>query len=466
MTRSAGYRFPEGFLWGAATAAYQIEGATTADGRGASIWDTFCAEPGKVFGGHSGDPACRHYTRVEQDVELIGELGLPVYRFSTAWPRIMPDGRTIEPRGLAFYDRLVDALLARGISPLVTLYHWDLPQALQDKGGWAERDIAAWFTDYACAVHDALGDRVAQWTTLNEPFCSAFLGYGSGVHAPGLADHGLALVAAHNHLLAHGAAVQALRAQARPGQQLSIALNFSPALADSDDAAHRDAARRFDAVHNRFFLDPLLGRGYSADLLADVAHLEALEPAIHDGDLELIAQPLDWIGVTYYAPTRTRPLADPTAPSNCPLPGLRGMDVTPPRPPLTSIGWEQQPSSFTDLLTWLGAYCAGVPLVVVENGAAFEDTVEPDGRVRDTERIRYFAEHLRAVHTAIERGADVRGYLAWSLLDNFEWSFGYTQRFGIVHVDFATQQRTVKDSGRFLAEVVARNALPAEPVAR
>ncbi|MFB9909018.1 GH1 family beta-glucosidase [Allokutzneria oryzae] len=462
MTRGDERRFPEGFLWGAATAAYQIEGATTADGRGASIWDTFCAEPGKVHERHNGDPACDHYSRYEQDVELIGRLGLPVYRFSTAWPRVMPDGRTVERRGLDFYDRLVDTLLGRGIDPMVTLYHWDLPQALEDEGGWLERDIAARFADYASAVHEALGDRVDHWTTLNEPFCSAFLGYGNGVHAPGISDHRLALVAAHHHLLAHGTAMRALRERSRPGQQLSIVLNFSPALADVDDAAHRDAARRFDAVHNRFFLDPVLGRGYPADLLADVAHLDALEPAVRAGDLETIAQPVDWIGVNYYAPTRTTPLDDPTAASNCPLPGLRGMDVLPPRAPLTSIGWEQHPPSFTDLLVWLGEHCGGVPLIVAENGAAFEDTVDPDGAVRDADRVRYFAEHLGAVHEAIRRGVDVRGYLAWSLLDNFEWSFGYTQRFGIVHVDFATQRRTVKDSGHFFADVVARNALPGD----
>ena len=451
--------FPPGFLWGTGTASYQIEGAVAQDGRGRSVWDTFAAQQGRVSDGSSGETACDHYRRYRQDVALISELGLPVYRFSTAWPRIMPDGRTLEPRGLAFYDRLVDALLERGITPMVTLFHWDLPQALQDRGGWCERDIAAWFADYARVVHDRLGDRVVHWTTLNEPFCSAFLGYGIGVHAPGIRDERSALVAAHHHLLAHGTAMQALRADARPDRQLSIVLNFSPALADGDSPDEREAARRFDALHNRFFLDPVLGNGYPKDLLADLAPLEALEPAIHDGDLELIAQPLDWIGVNYYAPTRVAPLADPAAPSNCPLPGLRGMDVLPACGPLTSMGWEQHPDSLTELLVWLGRQCGTVPLVVTENGAAFVDIVDADGRVRDPERTRYLAEHLQAVHAALERGADVRGYLAWSLLDNFEWAQGYTQRFGLVHVDYETQRRTVKDSGRFYAKVAARNAL-------
>ncbi|GAA2997561.1 GH1 family beta-glucosidase [Actinokineospora diospyrosa] len=447
--------FPPGFLWGAATAAYQVEGAVADDGRGPSIWDVFAAVPGAVEGGVSGATACDHYRRYREDVALLGDLGLGAYRFSTAWPRVMPDGRTPNPAGLAFYDRLVDSLLERGITPVVTLYHWDLPQALEDRGGWLERDIASWFTDYATTVHSRLGDRVTYWTTLNEPFCSAFLGYGTGVHAPGLRDPKLALRAAHHHLLAHGHATRALRDAG--AASLSIALNFSPALPDGPD--DHDAVRRFDALHNRFFLDPVVGRGYPADLLADVAHLDALEPAIRDGDLDVIAEPIDWLGVNYYAPTRVTSLPDRTEPSNCPLPGLRGMSVLPPQGPLTVTGWEQHPESLTTLLVHLGSH--GLPLVVAENGAAFPDTIDPDGRVRDRDRVRYLAEHLRAVHAAIEAGADVRGYLAWSLLDNFEWASGYGPRFGVVHVDFASQRRIVKDSGWFLAEVAARNAVPA-----
>ncbi|OXM52926.1 GH1 family beta-glucosidase [Amycolatopsis alba] len=453
MTRS----FPAGFRWGTATAAYQIEGSTTADGRGPSIWDTFTARPGQVLDGATGDPACDHYRRYREDVALLSGLGVPYYRFSVAWSRVMPDGRTIEPRGLAFYDRLVDTLLEHGITPMVTLYHWDLPEALQAEGGWPSRDLADLFADYTLTVHKALGDRVRQWTTINEPFCAAFIGYGNGDHAPGLRDEGAALVAGHNLLLAHGKAAQALRAGGGE-QEVSIVLNFAPVLTDVDDAAHREAARKFDFLHNRFFLDPLLGRGYPPELLADLAHLGTLEAAIADGDLEIVAQPLDVLGVNYYAPARAIPLDDPEADSNCPLPGLRGMDVTPPRGDLTSLGWEQRPESFTDLLLWLHGHCPGLPLVIAENGAAFEDEVV-DGRVRDAKRVRYFAEHLAAVHAAIERGADIRGYMAWSLLDNFEWAMGYTQRFGLVHVDFETQERVLKDSARFYADVVARNGL-------
>jgi beta-glucosidase len=453
--------FPSDFLWGTATASYQVEGATKEDGRGASIWDTFAATEGNIVDGSTGDVACDHFHRYGDDIALLAELGFPAYRFSVAWPRVMPDGSTTEPAGLAFYDRLVDTLLQHDIQPLVTLYHWDLPQALEDQGGWRSRDTAARFADYASAVYAALGDRVEQWTTLNEPLCSAFLGYGSGVHAPGTAEPGTALVAGHHHLLAHGLATAALRDAARPGLKLSLVLNMSPALADGDSPEHHEAVRKFEGMHNRFFLDPVLGRGYPADVLTDVAHLGALEPAIRDGDLETITTSLDWLGVNYYAPVRVAPLADPIAPGNCSLPGIRGVDTRPPRGPLTAFGWEQTPSSLTDLLLWLHRHCPDVPLMVTENGASFVDTVTAGGRVHDVERVQYFAEHVRAVHGAIEQGADVRGYLAWSLLDNFEWALGYTQRFGLVHVDFDTQQRTAKDSARFLSEIMAHNAVPA-----
>lgn len=460
MTDDGEMRFPDGFAWGAATASYQVEGAVTAGGRGLSIWDTFCARPGAVADGGSGSIACDHYHRYVEDIDLLKQLGVHHYRFSVAWSRVMPDGRTVEQRGLDHYRQMVDRLLELDITPVVTLYHWDLPQAVEDRGGWLSRDTAAAFADYASAVQAALGQRVAAWTTLNEPFCSAFLGYGSGVHAPGIADHGQALVAAHHHLLAHGLATQALRAGGHESDTVSIALNFSPVITDVDDETHREAARRFDGIHNRFFLDPLLGRGYPEDVLADVAPLAALAPAIRPGDLDLIGQPIDWLGVTYYAPTRVVPLADPEEQSPCPLPGLRGMDIQAPRGPLTAMGWEQHPESLTGLLTWLDRHTGGLPLVVVENGAAFEDTVV-DGRVRDTARADYFRSHIGAVHSAIEQGARVRGYFAWSLLDNFEWSFGYTRRFGIIHVDFDTQERTIKDSARFYSTVATRNTCPA-----
>ncbi|MEV4057492.1 GH1 family beta-glucosidase [Amycolatopsis sp. NPDC049688] len=454
--------FPTGFLWGAATASYQVEGGVAEGGRGPSIWDTFAAADGKVLGGATGAVACDHYHRYPEDIGLLAELGLNAYRFSVAWPRVMPDGRTTSAAGLAFYDRLVDELLSRDVVPVLTLYHWDLPQALEDDGGWPERDTAARFADYAAVVHTALGDRVNQWTTINEPFCAAFLGYGSGVHAPGVQDHDTALVAAHHLLLAHGLATRALTEQARPGHEFSLALNFAPAIPDGDTPAHREAARKFDGIHNRFFLDPVLGRGYPEDVLAAAGRFVE---CVRDGDTDLIAAPIGWLGVNYYAPARVTPLEDPQGPSNCPLPTLRGMDVLPAQGPLTAFGWEQAPGTLTELLRWIDARSGGLPLVVAENGASFVDHVV-DGRVYDAARVNYFMEHLRAVHDAIRDGVDVRGYFAWSLLDNFEWAMGYTQRFGLVHVDFETQRRTVKESGRYLGRVAKANALgpPADGV--
>jgi len=462
LERAAGLLgFPPGFLWGAATASYQIEGGVSEGGRGPSIWDTFARQPGKILGDVTGDVACDHFHRYAEDVTLMADIGLPAYRFSISWSRVMPDGKNVSQQGLDYYRRLVDELHTKEIEPVVTLYHWDLPQSLEDDGGWRSRELVKYFVAYAEAVHGALGDRVRQWTTINEPFCSAFLGYGSGIHAPGHVDPAAALVAAHHQLLAHGTALAALRAAATPDQQFSLALNFSPALADGYGPEYAEAARKWDGMHNRFFLDPVLGKGYPGDVLADVAHVGGLESAIKDGDLEMISEPVDWLGVNYYSPTRVKPLDDPQAPSNCPLPGLRGLDVTPPRGPLTSFGWEQDPGSLTELLRWLNWHTGGLPLIVAENGAAFEDKVDARGQVRDAERINYIDKHLRAVHAAIEGGADVRGYLLWSLLDNFEWTMGYSQRFGIVHVDFETQRRTLKDSALYYRDVIALNGVPA-----
>ncbi|MFE0026367.1 GH1 family beta-glucosidase [Amycolatopsis sp. NPDC059021] len=453
--------FPQRFLWGASTASYQVEGGVTEGGRGPSIWDVFTGLPGKIQDGATGEVACDHFHRYPEDVTIMADLGLPAYRFSVSWSRVMPDGKTVSQQGLDHYRRLVDELRGRDIEPVLTLYHWDLPQALEDEGGWRSRETADHFAAYAATVHQALGDRVNQWTTINEPFCAAFLGYGSGIHAPGHTDPAAALTAAHHLLLAHGKAMRELRAQSAPGQEFSLALNFSPALADGHGPEHAEAARKFDGIHNRFFLDPVLGKGYPDDVLADVAHVGGLESAIQDGDLATISAPIDWLGVNYYAPTRVAPLDDPHAPSNCPLPGLRGMDVLPPRGRLTAFGWEQTPGSLTELLRWLNWHTGGLPLIVAENGAAFEDSVDPDDRIHDPDRVTYLAEHLRAVHAAIDGGADVRGYLVWSLLDNFEWSMGYSKRFGIVHVDFETQRRRLKDSALFYRDVIARNAVPA-----
>ncbi|MDU0292584.1 GH1 family beta-glucosidase [Saccharothrix longispora] len=449
-------RFPPDFLWGAATAAFQIEGATTEDGRGPSIWDTFAARPGAVLGGDTGDPACDHYRRYASDVELVAGLGLGAYRFSVAWPRVQPTGAgRVEPRGLDFYDRLVDELLGRGVRPVATLYHWDLPQALEDAGGWRSRDTSYRFADYAAFVHERLADRVQLWTTLNEPWCSAFLGYADGVHAPGVVDPKGALEAAHHLLLGHGLAVEAMRAQAPADHRLSIVLNFCSVTPDSDP----EAARRVDGLQNRLFLDPLAGRGYPEDVLADTAWLGDWSAVVREGDLDVIAAPLDWMGVNYYSPTRVALSDDPAFVPGGPHPGLRGVEFLPARGEVTGFGWEVDASSFTALLERLGRD-VDVPLVVTENGSAFPDEVV-DGEVDDVERTRYLVDHLRAVHRAVQAGVDVRGYFAWSLLDNFEWAAGYSQRFGIVHVDYATQVRTVKRSGRTLARVVGANAVPA-----
>jgi beta-glucosidase len=448
--------FPSGFFWGAATAAFQIEGAVAADGRGPSIWDTFAAKPGNVLNGDTGDPACDHYHRYREDVALMAELGLDVYRFSVSWPRIQPAGSgRVEPRGLAFYDRLVDELLANGIRPMATLYHWDLPQVLQDKGGWVNRDTALRFAEYSSIVFSALSDRVRTWTTLNEPWCSAFLGYCGGIHAPGITDPAASLKAAHHLMLGHGFAMQALRSQAQPDHALSIVLNLSPVWTDIAD---REAVRKVDGLQNRLLLDPLLGRGYPVDVLADVDWLGDWEMVIRDGDMAAIATPIDWLGVNFYQPTWVAPAA-PDFVTPGVIPGLRGVEMLPPRGPLTGFGWGQAAEALTELLLWLHNQAPQIPVVVTENGSAFPDHVA-DGAVMDSERTQYLLDHVRAVHNAISNGADVRGYLAWSLLDNFEWAVGYSQRFGLIHVDFETQQRTVKQSGRTLADLARTNRLP------
>lgn len=453
--------FPPDFLWGAATAAFQIEGATTVDGRGPSIWDTFAATPGKVLAGDTGDPACDHYHRYESDVELMASLGLASYRFSVAWPRIQPSGSgAVQERGLAFYDRLVDSLLEKDIQPLVTLYHWDLPQVLEDFGGWRNRDTAYRFADYAALVHDRLGDRVQAWTTLNEPWVSAFLGYGNGIHAPGVTDAVASLEAAHHLLLAHGLATQALRAQAPVSHRLSIVLNFSTVWGEDDSEASREAVRKVDGLQNRILLDPVVGRGYPLDVLRDTAWLGDWTNVVRDGDMETIATPIDWIGVNYYNPTRVA-AADPDFVPAGPHAGLRGVSLQPPQGELTGFGWEQNADAFTELLVRLSRDAGGLPLVVTENGSAFPDVVDPMGRVVDVQRTKYLMDHVRAVHRAISEGADIRGYLAWSLLDNFEWAAGYSQRFGIVHVDFETQRRTVKESAVTLSRIIGQNGLPA-----
>ncbi|MBO1752636.1 beta-glucosidase [Actinotalea sp. BY-33] len=455
--------FPPGFVWGAATASFQIEGAVHEHGRSPSIWDTFCREPGAVVNKDDGDVACDHVHRYREDVDLMAALHLGAYRFSIAWPRVRPDGGAANPAGLDFYSRLVDSLLERGITPWPTLYHWDLPQALEDRGGWATRDTAARFAEYAVTVQEALGDRISTWTTFNEPWCSAFLGYAGGQHAPGRQEPAAAVAAVHHLLLAHGLANQALRA-ADPSAQVGITLNFTVAdPADPERPEDVDAARRIDAVHNRVFLDPVLHGRYHPDTVAAFAS-RGLELPVQDGDLETIGTGVDFIGVNYYhgdafstlAPEHPFQGAEVERPTSSPMVGAEDVHAVPRGLPRTAMDWEVQPDGLRRLLERLHSEYtgpAGVALYITENGAAFDDEVEADGSVEDLERARYVEDHVRAVHAAIQAGADVRGYFAWSLLDNFEWAYGYAKRFGIVRVDFDTLERTPKLSALRYAEI-------------
>jgi beta-glucosidase len=464
--------FPEGFSWGAATAAYQIEGAVKEDGRTPSIWDTFAHTPGRVEGGDTGDVAVDHYHRFREDVALMAELGLSAYRFSVAWPRITPQVTAealgpVNPAGLAFYSELVDALLAAGITPSVTLYHWDLPQSLEDAGGWTNRATAERFGEFATVVAAALGDRVGRFFTVNEPFCSAYLGYASGVHAPGRTDDVAALTAVHHLNLAHARALAAIRAAA-PAAQVGLALNLAWVRPETGSAADADAARRVDGLQNRVFLDPILDGRYPADVLADTAAVTDWS-FVQPGDLAAIAAPIDVLGVNYYTPTyvrhwtRERPRESADGHDDS---GARAWvacdDVEFPRQPgahHTAMGWPVDPRGLTALLVGLAARRPELELVVTENGSAFGDTVGADGQVADPERIAYLREHLAAVHAAIAAGARVSGYFVWSLMDNFEWSYGYARRFGIIAVDYATLARTPKASARFYAEVARANAV-------
>ncbi|MER8232933.1 GH1 family beta-glucosidase [Streptomyces sp. NPDC094049] len=466
VTRS----FPPGFLWGAATAAYQIEGAAAEDGRTPSIWDTFSHTPGKVFGGHTGDVAVDHYHRFREDVRIMSELGLDAYRFSVSWSRVQPTGRGPAVRkGLDFYRALVDELLAAGIEPALTLYHWDLPQELEDAGGWPERATAERFAEYAGIVADALGDRVVRWTTLNEPWCTAFLGYGSGVHAPGRTDPVASLRAAHHLNLGHGLAVQALRAALPADRQVSVSLNLHEVRPLTGSAGDLDAARRIDAVGNRVWLGPMLAGAYPEDLLADTARVTDWS-FVRDGDTAAAHQRLDLLAVNYYTPTvvsevpegAEKPQDDGHGDSaHSPWPGADRVAFHRAPGGRTAMGWPVDASGLYDLLVRLSAAYPGLPLVISENGAAYEDVVAPDGSVHDPERAAYVHAHLTAVHRAIEDGADVRGYFLWSLLDNFEWAYGYAKRFGAVRVDYDTLERTPKSSARWYGRVARSGELVA-----
>jgi beta-glucosidase len=460
-------RFPNDFLWGTATASFQVEGAADADGRGPSIWDTFCRVPGAVRNADNGDIACDHYHRVEEDLDLIGALGVSSYRFSVAWPRIQPTGKgPANQPGLDFYRRLVDGLATRGVDATITLYHWDLPQALQDDGGWVVRDTAERFAEYADIVARALGDGAARWITLNEPWCSAWRGYEVGDHAPGITDVGQAGAAHHHLLLAHGMATEVLRA-ATPDVAVGIALNLAAVRAGSDDPADVAAARRKDGNHNRLFLDPLFKGEYPADMLEHYAAREPGFSVVRDGDLAVIGAPLDFLGVNYYSPeiivdASRRQAARELGygvPTRRESHDLRAVGVQSPGARVTEMNWEVDPTGLRDLLVRVGAEYTPIPLYVTENGAAYDDYVDPTGEVRDAERVEYVGAHLGAVLDAIEEGANVKGYYYWSVLDNFEWAFGYSRRFGLVWVDFPTGTRTPKRSYHWYAETIAANAI-------
>ncbi|MDR1512660.1 MAG: beta-glucosidase [Propionibacteriaceae bacterium] len=460
--------FPPGFTWGTATASFQVEGAGLEDGRGRSIWDTFCDTPGKVDDGSNGLVACDQYHRYPDDIALMKELGVGAYRFSVAWPRIVPvAGGPVNLKGVDYYDRLTDALLSAGIAPVVTLYHWDLPQYLEDAGGWPSRDTAHRFGDYAAVMAQALGDRIDTWTTLNEPWCSAYLGYADGDHAPGRRDHPAALAAAHHLSLAHGLAVQAIRAEL-PAARTSVTLNLSQVYPATDSPEDRAAAEQVWRIDNDVWLKPMLEGRHDPRLFADTAHVSDWG-FIKDGDLETIHQPLDALGVNYYTPAhvRRRPGAvQPTREEAAARgwlgahPGTETIEWLEPAGPLTAMGWSQEPQGLTDLLVRLAETYPGLELMVTENGSAFEDQVSADGLVHDPERVAYLASHIEALGRALDAGAPVTAYFAWSLLDNFEWARGYTKRFGLFRTDYSTLERSWKDSARWYQRLARTNRVP------
>ncbi|MFD8259887.1 GH1 family beta-glucosidase [Streptomyces griseoluteus] len=461
--------FPPAFLWGAATSAYQIEGAVREGGRTPSIWDTFSHTPGKTAGGETGDVAVDHYHRYRDDVALMADLGLGAYRFSVSWSRVQPTGRGPAVQiGLDFYRRLVDELLENGIKPAVTLYHWDLPQELEDAGGWPERDTAHRFAEYAHLVGEALGDRVENWITLNEPWCSAFLGYGSGVHAPGRTDPVASLRAAHHLNLAHGLGASALRAAMPARNQVAVSLNSAVVRPVSQDPADLEAARRIDDLANGVFHGPMLRGAYPESLLTATAPLTDWSFVL-DGDLATSNAPLDALGLNYYTPALVSAVTDKVsgpradghgASEHSPWPGADDVLFHQSPGERTEMGWTVDPTGLYDLLMRYTREAPGLPLYITENGAAYDDKPDADGRVHDPERVAYLHAHLSAVRDALRDGADVRGYYLWSLMDNFEWSYGYEKRFGAVYVDYATQERTPKSSARWYGEAARTGALP------
>ncbi|MBS2022603.1 MAG: beta-glucosidase [Deltaproteobacteria bacterium] len=452
--------FPPGFLWGVATSAFQIEGATRDGGRGESVWDRFCTQPGAISDGSDGARACEHFSRYREDIALMRELGVRSYRFSIGWTRVLPSGSgPVNEAGLAFYDRLVDALLAAGIEPFATLNHWDQPQALMPAGGWAARDSVDRFVEYADATSRRLGDRVKRWATHNEPWCIAILGYENGMHAPGLKEPRKALAAAHHLLLSHGRSVPVLRSNVKGGE-IGLVVNLVPAHPASPSEADRTAARELDGSFNRWFLDPVFKGSYPADAIDDrvaLGHLDSADlPFVHAGDLAQIQAPIDFLGINYYSRGILRSTRVPeteNAPRTIPAPPPEAM---------TDMGWEVYPDGLREILVRVHQDYAVKRLYVTENGCAYSDGPDSSGRVADVRRREYLRGHLLACKRALDEGVPLGGYYQWSLLDNFEWQFGYSKRFGIVWVDFETQQRIVKDSGLWYRDVIVANAVDDE----
>jgi beta-glucosidase len=450
--------FPSDFVWGSATASYQIEGAVAEDGRGPSIWDTFANTPGKISDATTGAVADDHYHRYAEDIAILADLGLNAYRFSIAWPRIQPVGSGLRNQaGVDFYRRVAETCLEHGVTPYATLYHWDLPQPLEDEGGWLNLDTAARFRDYAALTHDALGDVISHWITLNEPWCSAFLGYGNGVHAPGRSEGTDALKAAHHLLLGHGLAVNAIR-ESRHEATVGVTLNLYSVLPASDSELDREAARRSDGLSNRFFLDPVLLGKYPDDVLLDTQLSDWFEA--RSVDLEVISAPIDFLGVNYYsrhtvAAPEDGVFSDPGVASASP--GSERVQVVETGAPKTEMGWEIHPDGLVEVVRMVHERAPELSVYITENGAAYPDVLTPEGTVEDEDRRHYFELHVDACRQAVAEGLPLRGYFAWSLLDNFEWAFGYSRRFGLVYVDYETQQRTVKRSGRWFRDFLAAN---------
>lgn len=439
-------RFPDDFLWGCATSAYQIEGSSLADGAGMNVWQRFCHTPGRVVNDETGDIACDHYRRWESDIDLMQRIGMQAYRFSIAWARILPEGTgRVNAAGIGFYDRLVDRLLSRGIQPVATLFHWDLPAALDDRGGWLNRDISNWFAEYADVLFRRFDDRISSWATLNEPWVVSDNGYLHGTAAPGHRSRYEAPIATHNLMRAHGAAVQAYRASGR--HKIGLVVNIEPKYPASRSAEDLAATRRAEAQMNRQFIEPALLGSYPAEMQEIFGDAWPDWPA---EDMKLIRQPIDFVGLNYYtrAVVRNEPAAWP----------LRAAPVRQSQHAHTEMGWEVFPQGLTDTLVWLKDRYGSPAIYITENGAAFADPARVDGdTLDDPSRVDYFRTHIKAVHHAMRQGVDVRGYFAWSLFDNFEWALGYSKRFGIVHVDYETQRRTLKASAQFFSKVIASN---------